>query len=458
MTNFLDFFQLSEEPFGDTPDTRFLYLSPTHREALASLIWGIEANRGFVALIAKPGMGKTTLLVQLMNQLKNTASTAFVFETQCDSRDMMRHLLLDLGISPHEGSAEMHLQMKQFLTAQAESSRRVVLVIDESQNLQEPVLETLRLISDFETERKKLVQLILAGQPQFAERLALPSVEQLRQRLVVLAHIEALGSSEVAEYITHRLKVAGHPTGDVFTKEATDLIVHASKGIPREINTIAFSALSIAFATKRKKINTAIIHEALADHDLSPLQTQRVEYPPAATILQRGDYGTLEDASRPRRYFSWGTAAVMLVILFFWLGSVYRDRQNGVRASWDHAQAAPGKTAGIPVWAALGSAVGEPFQGTAPQADGVNATVKIPIGPTIMVQPGQTLYSISRQYLGNTRAATLKKLRELNPALGIPDHIEAGEIIQLPISEKQSKTNIVPDPAVGVQLSTTKAR
>ena len=336
MKTFLDFFQLREQPFGDTPDTRFLYASRTHREALASLTWGINAGRGFIGLVAKPGMGKTTLLFQLLKDLNTAASTAFVFQTQCDSREMMQYLLLDLDLTPEDGNVQMHLQMKQFLADQAARGRRVVLIVDESQNLQESVLETLRLISDFETERQKLVQIVLAGQPHFAERLALPSMEQLRQRMVVLARLEALGQDEGGKYIAHRLRVAGHPNGDLFTAGATNLIAEASAGIPREINTVAFNALSIAFALRRPTIDEAIVREALVDKDFSGLMRSNTQSLAQTAPLS----GAASKVLRSRRFLTAAAVAAMAALLVLAAGLTVHNKssQNVAAVLPDHSR------------------------------------------------------------------------------------------------------------------------
>jgi len=178
------YYGLREQPFGVTPDPRFLYLSAAHREALASLYYGIEANRGFLGLIAKPGMGKTTILFHLLEKFRSSARTAFLFQTQCTSREFLRFLLAELG---YEGDGQdfvrMHEEFNRRLLQEARAGRRFIVVIDEAQNLDPAVLETVRLLSDFETPRAKLMHIILAGQPELADKLASPGLAQLRQRV-----------------------------------------------------------------------------------------------------------------------------------------------------------------------------------------------------------------------------------------------------------------------------------
>jgi len=269
---FLQYYGMREHPFGVTPNPHYLYLSPTHREALASLVYNIEACRGFMALIAKPGMGKTTLLFELLERLGDSARTVFLFHTQCDSREFFHYLLCDMGIdSKGHDLAQMHDQLNQVLLAEARAGRRFVLIVDEAQNLADSVLETVRLLSDFETPRAKLMQIILAGQPKLSEKLALPSLAQLRQRISLLARLEPFSHEETRAYVDHRLKVAGYGGPALFTPEAMEIIAARAKGIPRDINNICFNALSLGFALQKKKIDSAIVHEVLDDLDLSTL-------------------------------------------------------------------------------------------------------------------------------------------------------------------------------------------
>ena len=153
---FLKFYGLREQPFGVTPDPRFLFQSRTHREALASLQYGIQSGRGFIALLAEPGLGKTTLLFELLQRLGNSSRTAFLFQTQSNSRELMGHLLADLELNPNERDpVRIHEQIKALLVKESHAGRRVILVIDEAQNLDPEVLETIRLLSNFETPSAK---------------------------------------------------------------------------------------------------------------------------------------------------------------------------------------------------------------------------------------------------------------------------------------------------------------
>ncbi len=205
----LDYYQLREHPFGVTPDPEYLFFSPTHREALAALLYGLEAGCGFVALIAMSGLGKTTLLHCAMNQLRDKARTVFLFQTVCTPMDLLRGLLTGLGVRDIKGSlAEMQLKLKEVLVDQFRLGKRVVVVIDEALNLKEGELELVRMLSNFETSRDKLIQIVLCGQPQLADKLGSPELVQLRQRISIVAHLTAFSAEETALYIDHRMRAA----------------------------------------------------------------------------------------------------------------------------------------------------------------------------------------------------------------------------------------------------------
>jgi general secretion pathway protein A len=267
---FLDFYGLREQPFGVTPDPRFLYLSPAHREALASLYYGVEAERGFLALIAKPGLGKTTLLFHLLEKLRRNARTVFLFQTQCNSREFMRFLLAELGVEgPDQDFVHLHEQFNKMLLAESRAGRRFIVVIDEAQNLDASVLETVRLLSDFETPQAKLLQIILSGQPELAEKLASPRLAQLRQRVSLLNRLAPLSVEESGRYIQHRLRVAGYCGEPLFAAPALKAIAQFSAGIPRNINNCCFNALSLGFALGQKVVDLSAVEEVIDDLDIS---------------------------------------------------------------------------------------------------------------------------------------------------------------------------------------------
>jgi general secretion pathway protein A len=271
---FLEYYGLREQPFGVTPDPRFLYFGAGHREALSSLFYGIESGCGFLSLIAPPGMGKTTLLLHLLEKLRGSAQTVFLFQTQCGSREMFRHLLNDLGIdSKDQDLASMHESLNSVLLSNARKGRRVVLVIDEAQNLKDSVLETIRLLSDFETPQAKLLQIVLSGQPQLADKLSQPGLTQLRQRISLISRLQPLTRVETLVYLEYRLCRAGYSGPPLFSYAAADLIAASSKGVPRTINNLCFNALTLGYAKRQKQVDVTTVREVLADLDLEGFGT-----------------------------------------------------------------------------------------------------------------------------------------------------------------------------------------
>lgn len=421
---FLNYFNLAEEPFGVTPDPRFLFLGQQHREAVASLAYGTGTNRGFLALIAKPGMGKTSLLYHYLEWLRGKARTAFVFRTDCDSREFIRHILLDLGVdAPRNDLPAMHDSLNKILTEEMNRGRRFVLVIDEAQNLDEQTLESVRLLSNFETPWKKLMQIVIAGQPGLAEKLARPSMTQLRQRISMVMRLEPLSDEETSAYIDHRLWVAGCEDPRLFTPGARASIAEHSQGIPRRINNICFNAMSLACALKQRTIERAIVVEALADLDLDSL----IEKPSAAMGAPKE--GSVQVVAAPqrltkgrRRWFqSWAPGVAVTGVLVLAAGISINKGEvpvpNTVEAIHDS------RAEQLPAVQNL-----------------ANPEVK---SPSIKQQPGsihvsqgQTLSQISVETLGRYDPQILAEIRNLNPRLGDPGQIRVGEQIFMPSASK----------------------
>jgi len=281
---FLDFFHLREQPFGVTPDPAYLYPTRTHCEALDSLTEAILGDRGFMALIAEPGMGKTTLLYQVLEGLRDSARAVFLFQTQCNSREIFQYLLSELGVdSAGMGLVAMHNKLNEILFAEMLAGRRFVLIVDEAQNLDDSVLETIRLLSNFETPHAKLLQIVLAGQSQLGEKLQQTQLAQLLQRITLVKHLEALSPEETAGYVRHRLNVAGHRGQALFEPEALALVADRSLGIPRNINKVCFRALLEAYARGRYTVSADLVEKA--DRKLHLVTTARPTPPPMPALL-----------------------------------------------------------------------------------------------------------------------------------------------------------------------------
>jgi type II secretory pathway predicted ATPase ExeA len=272
-TNMLvNFYGLREQPFGVTPDPAYLYASKTHTDALASLSEGISDTRGFLALIAEPGMGKTTLLYQMLEQLQDSARAVLIFQSECTSREFIEYILHDLGVDvTGMGLVAMHGKLNEILFEELMKGKRFVLVVDEAQNLADSVLETVRMLSNFETHNAKLLQIVLAGQPALAAKLAQPRLSQLRQRLSVLCHLQPFSPEETRLYIEHRLTVAGSAGDSIFEPAAIRLIARHSKGIPRNINNLCYNSMLRSYQRGRRIVTPEIVQEVIAGLDIESL-------------------------------------------------------------------------------------------------------------------------------------------------------------------------------------------
>ena len=261
---YLEFYGLTEFPFNITPDPRFLYLSPRHREAIDLLLYGIANRKGFIELTGEVGCGKTTTLRAVLSRLPHDIETALLLNPCLDETQLLRAILNDFGLqaTSHDRLALIE-QLNDFLLTQAECGKNVVIVIDEAQDLQPEVMEQVRLLSNLETDDQKLMQIVLAGQPELRDRLAQHDLRQLRQRILIRCHITPLTETELAEYVAHRLQVAGAGEDVWFEPEAMSMVYSYSRGIPRLINAVCDLAMLGGYAAQRMQLGPDQVRKAL---------------------------------------------------------------------------------------------------------------------------------------------------------------------------------------------------
>jgi type II secretory pathway predicted ATPase ExeA len=414
---FLDFYRLREQPFGSAPDLRYVYPNRAYQGAITSLASGIESERGFMALIAKPGMGKTTLLSQLALQFRDRARTVFLPETRGgDMRELLRHLLADLGIDAHnQDVVQMHKQLNEILMSESRSNRRFVLAIEDAHNLDGTLLEPVRLLSGFETSTSKLVQIVIAGRPELADRLATPELAQLRQRICVVSRLEPLAHEETQAYVEHRLAVAGYQGGKLFNRDAMALIATRSGGIPRNINKLCSNALSLGYALKEKTIDASVVREVVKG-----LESDAARSEESAAKHLTPEFGSstatpsLHTTTRPRR-------------------------RTGLRAAL--ATSLVLTALGLPAWYGMVRKA-LPWKVTSERSPRV---VRETI--TVVVKPHQTLQRICREQLGRYDNKLIKEILVLNPGIHDPNRIRVGDRIQLP------RESVLRDAKVGRRLN-----
>lgn len=263
---YLEFFQLSEFPFNVTPDPRFLYFSDRHREAVDSLLYGIEHRKGFIVLTGEVGCGKTTVCRSVLNRLPTHTHSAIVLNPSLTPVQLIRSILLDLGQeAPGNDKLEHIAHLNRYLLERLENNENVCLIIDESQNLDSHLMEEVRMLSNLETDQYKLMQIILAGQPELKDRLTLPELRQLRQRVMVHCDLPPLSAVETAFYIQHRLNVAGSNGRIQFRSAAIEHIHQQAAGIPRQINTICDRSMLSAYVRKDFEITEVDVENALKE-------------------------------------------------------------------------------------------------------------------------------------------------------------------------------------------------
>lgn len=257
---YIEFYNLNEKPFSVTADPNFLYLSRKHQEAISHMQYGIEERMGFLEITGEIGTGKTTLCKALLNSLDEHTKTAFILNSNLSAIQLLQAIVEDLGIKlKNKNKLTMLNELNRFLLEQLRQDNNTVLIIDEAQNLKADLLEQIRLLSNLETEKEKLLQIILVGQPELREKLASKDLVQLRQRIAIRYHILPLDRDEVNGYITHRLKIAGSSGRIFFEDDAIDEVFRFSRGIPRLINLICDKALLAGYVMKTIKINSGII-------------------------------------------------------------------------------------------------------------------------------------------------------------------------------------------------------
>jgi type II secretory pathway predicted ATPase ExeA len=268
------FFGLRENPFNHNPDPRYLFLTNDIQEALASLAYGIRNRKGFILLTGEVGTGKTTLLNRLLDWLGTEGvATAYIFNSQLDVSQLFDFIMADFGI-PCESRDKGHvlMQLNQWLLQRYRERKPSVLIIDEAQNLSREVLEEVRLLTNFETSSEKLLQIVLAGQPELEEKLRDPCLRQLRQRITMRCKTQSLSRTEMNGYIAERLRIAGANGAPVFSSEAIEAIFQYSRGIPRVANLLCENSLVSAFADQVKPVPAHIVDQVAHEFELDELE------------------------------------------------------------------------------------------------------------------------------------------------------------------------------------------
>lgn len=271
-----EYYGLIRAPFEMLPDPSFLYLGEAHREGLATLVYAVNSGKGFVMLTGEVGTGKTTLLHALLAQLDSKTNSAFIFNPKLDPLGFFRMLFEELGVGPAcDSKAEYLLALNEYLIAKLAANERVLLIIDEAQNLSTEMLEEIRLLSNLETPTSKLIQIMLVGQPELQLLIDQPELRQLRQRIALRHHLRPFDETEVSAYVSERLSKAGYTGRGLFKKRALKELFRVTEGIPRMINNICDGALLLGYARQESVLGVDAIREVA--HGLGLLSKDEFE-------------------------------------------------------------------------------------------------------------------------------------------------------------------------------------
>lgn len=432
-------FGLRTEPFSLTPDPAFLYLSPDHAEALAGLKIGLESRRGLMLMIAEVGMGKTTLLYSMLDQLDPQVHTAYLSNTRLSFDDLLRQALADLG-QPcvSRDRVDLLTSLNTFLHERAAAGETAALIIDEAQNLDEQTFENLRLLSNYETYTDKLLQIVLVGQPELDAKLSRPSLRQVTERVAVRCHINPLTMTESIRYLEHRLQVAGGSTA-LFTPTALRFITWKARGIPRRLNIICHNALLFAYGRGERRVSLREARAAIREKQGRGL----------VTLAPRSRF--VADQSGASDLHPWRIAAAGAAGVAFALGwgSGYLGGRSDLEApvsprgivQLNEAAAAP-KNPEIPQavpTAPEGTLADAPTPAPSPIAEGQRAgEILATVAPVradflkVVVPNGTSLSMITQKYFGEGDPQLLERIRDLNPQIVDVDRIVAGDTLLLP--------------------------
>ncbi len=426
-----EFYQLGQPPFRITPDPEFLYLSPSHKEALAAIVYGVDERKGFIVVLGEVGLGKTTIVRSyLAAHDPARLSPAYVFNANVTFKALLDTIYQELGIADKPADEfGMVNRLHQWLIEEYRQGRNVVLVVDEAQNMPVETLENLRVLSNLETATNKLLQIVLVGQPEFDDRLHLPELRQLRQRVAVRCTLLPFTDAESRAYVEYRLEKAGASTSSVFTRGALRRIVGQARGIPRTLNILCDNALITGLGYLKAPVTAAIVREVVGDLE-----------------------GRAGGGHRLR--WAWASLTALFVVgglLLAWSFGGSLPPGPGAAAGVPAppprlATEPPRSPSPLPAPPSAGNRAGEagPAVGSAapPPAD------RPPVA-TRIAQEGDNLYRLAFDVYGFANDEVLRRIVERNPKITDVDRILVGSSIRFPdVSDLRART---PGPASRAQ-------
>lgn len=465
---YCNYFGFSEKPFNITADPDFLYLSLGHREMLATLIYGIRERKGLIGIIGEVGTGKTVLLKSLIALLENRTRCAYLCNSNLKFEDMLYEILRQLGIAiPDRGltRAEAVERLHIFASQQLSKQCNVAIIVDEAQNLGRKALEQFRLLSDIETQKHKLIQIVLSGQPELDQKLKRYKLRQLSQRINLRRYVIPLSEEDILNYLQHRLAVSKYQGPPLFSEKALKLIREYSEGIPRKINVLCDNALLIAYALKKKQISVSIIQEAIQDLNWGKKLVEKMQFANLISVVYEQSKRRF-NFRYPGRLLTAGCIFSALLIFITYLGpggsaqtssesrQVFRQvittppkilRQAIEPMAYSPDAIEVDKTLPpAPLAANASIAVKMPEMDTQKKPIEVSTEKSVSGIPSqtkadkqiiyVVVKKGESLSKILSRHFGRFQSKMLDQIIKTNPGIDV-DQIEPGQVIKLPLLE-----------------------
>ena len=408
---YLNYFSLKKEPFNITPDPELLFLSPSHKEALAAVIYGVRQRKGFITIIGEVGVGKTTIIRSFLEKIdKEQVKTIYIFNSNISFKALLKTIYQNMGHTPESDDVfDMINQLHRILINEYKEGRNVVLIVDEIQNMPVATLENLRMLSNLETAKDKLIQIVFSGQPEFAEKLGLHVLRQLNQRIAVKVKILPLTPAESIAYIHHRLSRTTREDIQLFTKGALNAIITKAGGIPRIINILCDNCLITTFGKQQKQVTAKVAREIIRD-------------------LQG-------EAAQPR---PWWRTAVLVPLVIAALGVwMYGEKKPDSSSSGaGGAVALPGAVATeaekprpVPATAAITEKRAEPRPVSAEPERIAETTMRI-------ARRGDTLAKLTLEKYGMVNKRLLQLVKQYNPTIDDINVIQEGREIRFPVMDQ----------------------
>lgn len=479
------FYGLRESPFALTPETRHLFLSESHQEALASAIYGIQERKGFVLILGEVGTGKTTLVRHLLARFGSDVRTVFVFNPAVTFLELLQIILRDLELPcPALRRVEMIDTLNEYLLKEAAAGRYVVLIIDEAQHLAPGILEEVRMLSNLETGGGKLLQILLVGQPELGDKLGRPELRQLRQRISLVAELQPLSDADTRRYVAHRLEMAGHSGKPIFTRRALTSIYRASRGVPRLINAICDKALVLGYAAGATRVKRKIIRQVLKDWTVF---RRRPRARAASARTLRPDAGGLRATLLKGAAIVgvlgvvWGGLALTLtgprlseMPLQLWRSFWSAGAQVSTVESSTRGQPQQPSPVRPAVESARKAKEARPSAGTdeAPAVSlpdrpmrqqsmstrGLPAAAReVPApepGRQVVVKAGDIFTALVLRHYGRAEVALLDYVKTANPELTNVDELQVGQRLKLPVFDPRSLVQAAPGAGYRLHLTT----